>query len=273
MLDPHQIRQFYLRGFKETAKLYEWPGIWRKQFKIRTREGHFMKLNKLRNRLNFRSLLGFCVRYTPLNLYMSALNWLMPERVGRKSRANGAYPVGGEYVIDIDNPSLMRSWGGVNGFSLSGLQLTHHKTLTLVDKIRENYSEIRIVFSGRRGFHIHILDFNVRDWTEYTEKDPVKSHEVARFLYTRYLQTALGEISKYHFTLSTDPMRVMTVPGSLNGRTGKICFLVGNPHDFERLTLEEVIKRSDSRKYLYNNGFQAASSLVPSHPEPSRGGR
>jgi hypothetical protein len=46
-----------------------------------------MKLNRLRNRLNFRSLLGFCVRYTPLNLYMSALNWLMPKRVGRKETA------------------------------------------------------------------------------------------------------------------------------------------------------------------------------------------
>jgi len=271
MLDPQQIRQFYLRGFKETAELDEWPGIWRKQFKIRTLEGHFMKLNKLRNRLNFRSLLGFCVRYTPLNLYMSALNWLMPERVGRKETANRAFPIGGEYVVDIDNPSLMRSWGGVNGFSVSGLQLAHDKTLALVDKIRENYSDIQIVFSGRRGFHIHVLDFNVRDWTHYNEKDSIKSHEVARFLYTRYLKVAIGEISKYHFILSTDPMRVMTVPGSLNGRTGKICFLVGDPPDFERLTLEEVITKSDSRKYLYNNGFQAASSLVHSHPEPNGG--
>jgi len=185
MLDPHQIRQVYLRGFKETVVLDEWPGVWRKQFKIRTLEGRFIKLNRLRNRLNLRSLLGLCVRYTPLHLYMSALNWLMPERVGRKSRANGAFPVGGEYVVDIDIPSLMRSWGGVNGFSVSGLQLAHDKTLAIVDKIRDNYSDIRIVFSGRRGFHVHVLDFNVRDWTEYNEEDPIKSHEVARFLYTR----------------------------------------------------------------------------------------
>ena len=273
MLDLHQIRQFYLRGFKETVKLDEWPGVWRKQFKIRTLEGRFIKLNRLRNRLNFRSLLGFCVRYTPLNLYMSALNWLMPERVGRKCKANGAFPVGGEYVVDIDNPSLMRSWGGVKGFSVSGLQLTHDMTLAIVDKIRENYSDIRIVFSGRRGFHVHVLDFNVRDWTEYNEEDPIKSHEVARFLYTRYLKTALGEMSKYHFILSSDPMRVMTVPGSLNSRTGKICFLVGDPYDFEKLTLEKVITKSDSRKYLYNNGFQSASSFLHAHPEPSRGGR
>ena len=272
MLEPHRIRQFYLRGFKKTGNLDEWPEVWRKQFKIRTHQGHFMKLNKLRSRLNYLNLLGFCVRYTPLNLYMSALNWLMPERVGRKVTANRAFPISGEYVADIDNPSLMRSWGGVEGFSVSGLQFTYDKTLALIDKMRENYSDIRIVFSGRRGFHIHILDFNVRDWTEYNEENPIKSHEVARFLYTRYL-TALGEISKYHFILSTDPMRVMTVPGSLNGRSGKICFLVGDPHDFEKLTLEEIITKSDSRKYLYNNGFQAASSFLHAHPEPSNGGR
>lgn len=129
MLEPHKIRQFYLRGFKETTKLNGWPGIWRKQFKIRTHEGYFKKLNMLRSRLNYMNLTGFCVRYTPLNLYMSALNWLMPERVGRKSKANRAYPIGGEYVIDIDNPSLMRSWGGVEGFSVSALQLVNDRTL------------------------------------------------------------------------------------------------------------------------------------------------
>jgi hypothetical protein len=271
MLGPHQIRQFYLRGFKDTAKLNEWPCIWRKQFKIRTIENHFMKLNRLRNRLNFKSLLGLCVRYTPLNLYMSTLNWLMPERVGEKVTANHALPLEGEYVADIDIQTMMRGWGGVEGFSISGLQFAHDRTLSLVDKIRENYSDLRVVFSGRRGFHVHVLDFKVRDWTHYNEEDPIKSHEVARFLYTRYIKSALGEISKYHFILSTDPMRVMTVPGSLNGRTGKICFLVGDPLDFERLSLEEVIRKSDSRNYLYNNGFQEASSLIQSHPEPNGG--
>ena len=32
---------------------------------------------------------------------MFVLNYLMPERVGEKSEANRAYPIGGEYVADV----------------------------------------------------------------------------------------------------------------------------------------------------------------------------
>lgn len=33
---------------------------------------------------------------------MSVLNWLMLERVAEKRASAYAYPIGGEYVIDID---------------------------------------------------------------------------------------------------------------------------------------------------------------------------
>lgn len=90
MLRPHEIRQFYLRGFK--SQLEGWPRIWNKQFKAETSEGRFIKLNAFRRRLNFRSLLGYCVERAPVHLYMSVLNWLMPERAGKKSGASRAYP-------------------------------------------------------------------------------------------------------------------------------------------------------------------------------------
>jgi DNA primase catalytic subunit len=31
------------------------------------------------------------------------------------------------------------------------------------------------VFSGRRGFHIHVLDFSYKDWTYYNERNPIKA--------------------------------------------------------------------------------------------------
>jgi len=40
---------------------------------------------------------------------MSVLNWLMPERVAEKEKANKAYPIGGEYVIDVDSHLFWRS--------------------------------------------------------------------------------------------------------------------------------------------------------------------
>jgi hypothetical protein len=33
---------------------------------------------------------------------MSVLDWLFPERVGTKHKANYAFPIGGEYVVDVD---------------------------------------------------------------------------------------------------------------------------------------------------------------------------
>jgi hypothetical protein len=54
MLEPHRIRLFYLKSFKKAANIDEWPEIWRKQFKIRIRQGHFMKLNELRSARAFR---------------------------------------------------------------------------------------------------------------------------------------------------------------------------------------------------------------------------
>lgn len=271
-----KIRRFYLGGFEGKMIHRAWPHLWSKQFKIRTHNDSFIKLNRFRDRLNFKSLKRFCVHFVPQNLYMSALNWLMPERVGEKGKANCAYPVGGEYVVDFDVPQFWRPYGcfDSNGLSLHGYQIAKDRTLEFIEKVRENYRDIRIVFSGKRGFHVHVLDFEVRDWTHYDPKNPIKSHEIARLVYTQHLQSSLGRFSKYHFILSVDPMRVMAVPGSLNGKTGLICFYVGGVSDFEDLTLDDVVKRSDAKHFLYNNGFINASNLIHAHPEPVyRGGQ
>ena len=53
--------------------------------------------------LSFQSLKRYSTRFAPVNLYMSALNWLMPERVADKPSSGVAYPTGGEYVVDVDS--------------------------------------------------------------------------------------------------------------------------------------------------------------------------
>jgi hypothetical protein len=62
------------------------------------------------------------------------------------------------------------------------------KDLILTDKtcdsVSKDYKDIRVVFSGRRGFYMHVLDLNVEDWKRYNVSNPLKSHKVARFLYS-----------------------------------------------------------------------------------------
>lgn len=194
----------------------------------------------------------------------------MPDRVSEKSKANRAYPIRGDYVVDVDVPQLWRPWNGyaTNNIYPSGLQIAYDKTTAILDKIQENYSDIRVVFSGKRGFHIHVRDFKVRDWTHYDPANPIKSHEVARYAYTLYLQSALGKFSRYHFILSSDPMRIMTLPNTLNGNTGLVCFEVESPSDFEVLTMEKVVQKSEARRYFYDSAFKTATTLYHSHPEP-----
>jgi len=81
-------------------------GLRDKDFRIVTPSGRFLKLNKIRNRLNVRELRNLCIRYAPIHVYFSVLDWLFPERVGKKYKANYAVPLGGEYVFDVDSNNV-----------------------------------------------------------------------------------------------------------------------------------------------------------------------
>jgi len=272
MLDPNMIRRFYLQGYRDISNI--WEKIGQKQIKLDLGERNFRKLNNIRNRLNFKSLKKYCVHFAPAHVYMSALNWLMPERVGSKQKAKHAYPVGGEYVVDIDSYLFWRPhshFADRNGVCVGCLSISQDSTLRLVEKIEENYSDIHIVFSGERGFHVHVLDFNLRDWTHYDERNPLKSHEVARFLYTKQLKSVCGGFDKHHFTLSADVMRVITVPESLNGETGLICSHLGNRRDFEKLSISDILWKSRATSLFFNVEWDRLVSHA--HPEPLVGRR
>jgi hypothetical protein len=145
------------------------------------------------------------------------------------------------------------------------LRVSKDATVRICEKICENYSDVHVVFSGKQGFHIHVWDFDVRDWTYYNERNPIKSHEVARFLYTKHIKAATGGFDDSHFRLSCDPMRVVTFPESLNGETGLICKYLGGPKEFEKTSIPDIIWRSKASKYFYNTSWE---SLNHAHPEP-----
>jgi hypothetical protein len=147
-----------------------------------------------------------------------------------------------------------------------------------------NYSKFEIVFSGRRGFHLHVLDFDLRDWTTFNEANPIKSHEVARLIYTKYLGQVCGGFDDDHFKLSVDPMRVVTFPDSINGETGLLCKGLGGISDFEASKISSILLECKwTRIYNYpikwynlsiedylNRGYQELEEPLHSHLEPKR---
>lgn len=246
MLTPEQIQRFYLQWTPSEIHS-SWPSLWRKQFKIRTVGDTFISLNKKRSRLAFSSLRRFCLEYAPRNVYMSALNWVMPERVADKRASVGAYPIGGEYVVDIDsylNYHKHNHRTTEDRICEGCLENSKQLAERFIDEIRENYRDIRIVFSGRSGFHIHVLDFDLRDWARYDERQPLRSHEVARFRYTTILNESVKGFDIPHFVLSSDVLRVITFPESLNGETGLVCSCLGNPAEFRDLKVYEILEQA-----------------------------
>ena len=253
MLSVQEIRAFY-----KYAPI-DIPSVWnlsRKHFRIKIFNNKFVKLNKFENRINSRELRGYCVKYAPLHVYMSVLNWLFPERVGKRYKANYAVPIGGEYAIDVDS-YFLSNWhehqycSGSRKVCYECIRISQALTIQACEKIEDYYSKIGVVFSGRRGFHIHVHDFDFNDWTHYNEKDPVKSHEVARLKFSKAISLNSFVFDHNHFILSVDPMRVLSVPSSLNAETGLVCQYIGNRKVLEALSVRHIIENSNVTRFIY----------------------
>jgi len=278
MLDVSDVRAYYRNEPLEV------PCVWnlrRKHFRVLLLNGRFLKLNKFRNRIGLKDLCSLSAKYAPIHVYFSVLNWLFPERVGKKYKANRAVPLSGEYVCDVDSHNILIPHNHNRSRPICSQCLLNSKLLTMhiCEAIEENYSKIQIVFSGRRGFHAHVLDFNLRDWTYYNERDPIKSHEVARFKYSKMLAGRCDGFNRAHFILASDPMRIVSVPYSLNAATGLACIPIGDRKALERLTIDSLIKNASLLSF--NLETKTALDLLQTHPEPSeptqiswcRGGR
>ena len=101
MLTPGQTRAFY-NSWEEPDLYASWSGLWRKQYKFQMNDKRFLAINKKIPRLNHRKLKNTAIKLAPLHIYASALEYLRPEKVLSKTQSLRAYPVGGEFVVDVD---------------------------------------------------------------------------------------------------------------------------------------------------------------------------
>jgi len=261
MLNYWSINSFYKNQSLQVPTKWK---LTRKHFRLKSLNGRFVKLNHFENRINERELRKYCVRFSPVHVYFSVLDWLFPERVGKKCKANRALPINGEYVIDIDSYLLHRrhrhnfskSWNVCN----ECLESAKFLTIEACFALEKYYSNVSVVFSGKNGFHIHVHDFKVRDWTRYKWSNPIKSHEVARFKFTKTLSFDVDCFDRYHFIVSTDPMRLITVPGTMNAESGLICNVIGDKKDLERKSVNQIIQEAVPFGSVYG------------YPEPLRRG-
>jgi len=57
-----------------------------------------------------------------------------------------------------------------------------------------------------------------------------------------------GGFDIHHFILSSDVLRVITFPESLNGETGLICSYLGGANEFSGLNVYEILESAKAAK-------------------------
>lgn len=249
-MDEEFVRRFYQNTTLSDCRLWKFQ---RKHFRAELDNEMFLKLNRRKSRLDAKDLRVICSRLAPKHLYMSVLDYLFPERVASKGRLD-TYPIGGELVVDVDSYLYRRPHVDSLDNRLvceECLEASRQMTLEVGDEIGRYYSRFGVVFSGRRGFHLHVLDFEARDWVKYDPSNPLASHAAARFRFLKLVEPATHVFDRIHFTVSVDPLRVVTVPGSLNCETGLVCTFIGGVGDLESHQVHAILHRSLSERYVF----------------------
>jgi DNA-binding transcriptional ArsR family regulator len=217
MLSNEQIQAYYVTYPPKIP--VHWT-LGRRHFRVVLRDGRFVKLNHFQNRLTEKDLKYYCWKLKPIHVYFSVLNWLFPERIGKKYKARYCVPLNGEYVVDVD--AYLMSFAHKHKVDdhwyvcPQCLEMSRRLTLHLCEIMKKYYSNMAVVFSGCQGFHVHVMDFDYHDWAPYREEDPIWCHHASRFKFTKLLQKQTHVFDRAHFTVSVDPMRVVTVPNTVN---------------------------------------------------------
>jgi hypothetical protein len=77
---------------------------------------------------------------------------------------------------------------------------------------------------------------------------PPRGHVAARFIYLTILNNHVGGFDIHRFILSSDVLRVIIFPESLNGETGLVCSYMGGVSEFSGLKVSEIIEGAKSAR-------------------------
>ena len=156
--------------------------------------------------------------------YCSLARYLFPWRVGPICVLHRAYPVATEFGVDVDGymarlplRRLVRA-----SFHEDEVEWARQMALEAVDVLKQNYSTIKAVFSGRRGYQLWVLDFDWRDWVQREPRslrELVEMMALAKKRYARVLAAQLEWLDEAHVRVMADLTRLFAMPGTVDRRT------------------------------------------------------
>ncbi len=168
-----------------------------------------IKMRKVWYRIRTKeALIKALKRYYPANAYYTPSKFLLARKLGKKEEAN-TFLFSDEVVIDIDRTNLMDA-------KQDALKLISY--LKSIDKY-----PFLIVFSGRKGFHLHI-DF------DYISSNPLPSKRMKEFEERK--KQFLEEVEKatgveIDIQAGCNPLGLIRIPGTIHGKTGNLVEIIG----------------------------------------------
>jgi hypothetical protein len=173
--------------------------------------------------------------------YASLARYLFPERVGPIYRLHRAYPIATDFGIDVDGYMACLPLRRLVRASFFEDEVEHARLLALeaLGAVRQNYSEVKAVFTGRRGYQLWIFDFDWRDWVQReprTLRDTVWLMALGKARYARVVAAQLSWLDEAHLEVMEDLTRLFALPGTVDRRTGLAVVEV----DLERPAVEHL---------------------------------
>lgn len=148
----------------------------------------------------------------PRDLYTTVLQFLFPKEL--RHLTNGVPCLGGPLVFDFDTISKYALPSQVE------LERAKREILLLKDwlYVTYGYRDFSFVFSGHRGFHLYVNDFDVVNHVKCVDIRNREAQE--KRVRTRIAYTALRDGFSIDVNITSDTHRIIRIPNSLHGRTG-----------------------------------------------------
>ena len=172
--------------------VYEPPRIEYREFAF-VKNGHFFRHRAF---WNIRDLRTFLISFAPEEVFFSGAYYQHPTVLPMEEKKK--YRVGADLIFDIDCDILLTQT----------VEEAYFYALKLVDIMRYVYGfqQVLLAFSGRRGYHVHVQDFDATRFNPETRKEIIDN-------------LTANQDSSYFVPIDPvvtgDMSRVIRLPGSL----------------------------------------------------------
>lgn len=233
-ISTNEIRSYYRK-----ASLWLPPKSNFRQFRLFIKRNDRMRVIKVQDRINsLENLRKHLIKHAPTDIYYTTSLWLDPQKTGPRqySKKKPGYEfshnvfLGSELYFDIDVP------GDIDRAKVEAKKLI----LFLKNK---GFKSFKIAFSGGKGFHVYVYDYNVQNYYDDYIEDPRLRENLTQDTKADIVNEIIKKEIIIDADITIDTRRIIRLPGTIHGKTGYLCQFIEekNLHSFKPVHFKDVI--------------------------------